>query len=70
MWSYYCQINAPQPKKSEVEEVDDLMKQVMAENKLDEDHESAKTGVTDKEIEERLARLKDLDPSEWKLFNE
>ena len=64
MWSYCCQINAPLPKKSEVEEVDDLMKQMLAENKLDEDHESGINRITDKEIEERLARLKDLDPSE------
>ena len=45
------------------------MKQMLAENKLDEDHESGTNRVTDKEIEERLARLKDLDPSEWKSFN-
>ena len=52
-----------------MEEVDDLMKQMMAENKLDEDHETSNTTrVTDKEIEERLAKLKGLDPSEWKLL--
>lgn len=55
-------INVPLPKKSEVEEVDDLMKQMMAENVLDESRESNMHRVTDKEIEERLARLKDLDP--------
>ena len=50
-------------KKSAVEEVDDLMKQVMAENKLDEDVGGNNSGITDREIEERLARLKDMDPS-------
>ena len=62
------QINAPLPKKSEVEQVDDLMKQIMAETKLDENHDTNTTRVTDKEIAERLAKLKDLDPSEWKYF--
>lgn len=52
------------PKKSAAEQVDDLMKQVMVENKLDEDLSgNNRSGITDKEIEERLARLKDLDPS-------
>ena len=51
-------------KKSAVEQVDDLMKQVLAENKLDEDvGGNNRSGITDREIEERLARLKDLDPS-------
>ncbi|XP_015761158.1 PREDICTED: abscission/NoCut checkpoint regulator-like isoform X1 [Acropora digitifera] len=51
-------------KKSAVEEVDDLMKQVMAENRLDEDvGGNNRSGITDREIEERLARLKDMDPS-------
>lgn len=56
-------INAPKPKKSEAEEIDDLMKQMVAETKLDEDHDKNTTRITDKEIEERLAKLKDLDPS-------
>ncbi|KAJ7356086.1 Abscission/NoCut checkpoint regulator [Desmophyllum pertusum] len=51
------------PKKSEVEEVDDLMKQMLQENKLDEDDPTSTARVTDKEIEERLAKLKDIDPS-------
>jgi len=56
-------INTLLPKKTEVEEANDLMKQMMAESKLDEDYETNTTGVTDKEIEERLAKLRDLDPS-------
>lgn len=52
------------PEKSAVEQVNDLMKQVIVENKLDEDLSgNNRSGITDKEIEERLARLKDLDPS-------
>ena len=50
-------------KKSAVEQVDDLMKQMTAENKLDEDVSgNNRSGITDREIEERLAQLKDLDP--------
>ena len=56
-------MNTLLPKKTEVEEANDLMKQMMAESKLDEDYETNTTGVTDKEIEERLAKLRDLDPS-------
>lgn len=44
------------------------MKQMVAETKLDEDHDKNLTRITDKEIEERLAKLKDLDPSEGKIF--
>lgn len=51
------------PKKSEVEQVDDLMKQMEEENKLDENSATSGNRITDKEIEERLNRLKDLDPS-------
>ncbi|KAL9953504.1 hypothetical protein ACROYT_G040929 [Oculina patagonica] len=56
-------INTFLPKKSEVEEVNDLMKQMLEENKLDEDDPTSVAGVTDKEIEQRLAKLKDIDPS-------
>ena len=50
-------------KKSAVEQVDELMKQMTAENKLGEDVSgNNRSGITDREIEERLARLKDLDP--------
>lgn len=45
------------------------MKQMVAETKLDEDHDKNTTRITDKEIEERLAKLKDLDPSEGKYFS-
>ena len=45
------------------------MKQMVAETKLDEDHDKNTTRITDKEIEERLAKLKDLDPSEGKCFS-
>ncbi|PFX28245.1 Zinc finger FYVE domain-containing protein 19 [Stylophora pistillata] len=56
-------INTLQPKKSEVEEVNDLMKQMMEENKLAEEDPTATSSITDKEIEERLAKLKGIDPS-------
>lgn len=69
LFLFVClQINAPKPKKSEAEEIDDLMKQMVAETKLDEDHDKNTARITDKEIEERLAKLKDLDPSEGKIF--
>ena len=45
--------------------MDDLMKQMEAENKLDENSATSGNRITDKEIEERLNRLKDLDPSKW-----
>lgn len=51
-----------------MEEIDDLMKQMVAETKLDEDHDNNTTRITDTEIEARLAKLKDLDPSEPKIF--
>ena len=54
------------PKKSEVEEVNDLMKQMLEQNKLDEDDPTSDAGTTDKDIEERLAKLKDIDPSKLK----
>jgi len=47
-----------------VEEVNDLMKQMLEETKLDEDDPVSGVTVTDKEIEQRLAKLKDIDPSE------
>jgi len=47
-----------------VEEVNDLMKQMLDETKLDED--DPVSTVTDKEIEQRLAKLKDIDPSKLK----
>lgn len=42
------------------------MKQMLEENKLDEDDPVSTVRVTDKEIEQRLAKLKDIDPSELK----
>ena len=57
-------MNILQPKKSEVEEVSDLMKQMLEENKLAKEDPTAKSSITDKEIEERLAKLKGIDPSE------
>lgn len=40
------------------------MKQMMEENKLTEEDPTATSSITDKEIEERLAKLKGIDPSE------
>ena len=64
----FSQITTPVPKKSEVEQTDDLMKQMMEECKIDESLASASsssstTTVTEQEIEQRLAKLKDMDPS-------
>ena len=42
------------------------MKQMMAECNIDEGLADSGTTLTDKEIEERLARLKDMDPSNGK----
>ena len=46
--------------------MNDLMKQMLEETKLDEDDPMNTVTVTDKEIEQRLAKLKDIDPSELK----
>lgn len=43
------------------------MKQMLEENKLDEDDPTSVAGVTDKEIEQRLAKLKDIDPSKLEI---
>lgn len=43
------------------------MKQMLDETKLDEDDPMTAVTVTDKEIEQRLAKLKDIDPSELKI---
>lgn len=43
------------------------MKQMLQENKLDEDDPTSTARVTDKEIEERLAKLKDIDPGKLKM---
>lgn len=56
-------INTLQPKKSEIEEVSNLMKQMLEENKLAEEDPTAKSSIIDKEIEERLAKLKGINPS-------
>ena len=58
------------PKKSEVEEVNDLMKQMLEETKLDEDDPTSVAGVTDEEIAERLAKLKDIDPSKFIILKD
>lgn len=42
------------------------MKQMLEQNKLDEDDPTSDAGTTDKDIEERLAKLKDIDPSKLK----
>lgn len=47
--------------------MNDLMNQMLDETKLDEDDPVTVVTVTDKEIEQRLARLKDIDPSESKI---
>lgn len=47
--------------------MNDLMKQMLDETKLDEDDLMTAVSVTDKEIEQRLAKLKDIDPSELKI---
>lgn len=41
------------------------MMQMLEETKLDEDDPISVAGVTDKEIAERLAKLKDIDPSKF-----
>ena len=40
------------------------MKQMLEENKLAEEDPTAKSSIIDKEIEERLAKLKGINPSE------
>ena len=40
------------------------MKQMLEENKLAEEDPRAKSSIIDKEIEERLAKLKGINPSE------
>ena len=41
------------------------MKQMLEENKLAEEDSTAKSSINDKEIEERLAKLKGINPSEY-----
>ena len=41
------------------------MKQMLEENKLAEEDPTAKSSIIDKEIEERLAKLKGINPSEF-----
>ena len=43
------------------------MKQMLDETKLDEDDPVTAVTVTDKEIEQRLAKLRDIDPSELRI---
>ena len=47
--------------------MNDLMKQMLDETKLDADDPMTAVTVTDKEIEQRLAKLRDIDPSESKI---
>ena len=47
--------------------MNDLVKQMLDETKLDADDPMTAVTVTDKEIEQRLAKLRDIDPSESKI---
>ena len=58
------QILTPQPKLSEQEEINQLMEAALAEAKLDSNDDDSGHGkaTTGKDLEDRLLRLKGIDP--------